>query len=67
MASCGNITITGGTITATGGENAAGIGSGQNDNCGTITITDGVTKVTATKGLDAYSSIGLSSWLPSSE
>ena len=63
-ASCGNITISGGTVTATGGEDAAGIGGGRGYNntyfsdCGTITITTGVTKVTATKGDGADNSIG---------
>ena len=62
--SCGNILISGGTVTATGGEDAAGIGGGRGYNsgylssCGTITITTGVTKVTATKGSDAPNSIG---------
>ena len=62
--SCGNILISGGTVTATGGENAAGIGGGRGYNnsifssCGTITITSGVTKVTATKGDGATNSIG---------
>ena len=62
--SCGNIIISGGTVTATGGENAAGIGGGRGYNagnlssCGTITITSGVTKVTATKGDGAPNSIG---------
>ena len=62
--SCGNITISGGTITATGGADAAGIGGGRGNNnnykssCGTITITSGVTKVTATKGDGATNSIG---------
>ena len=63
--SCGNILISGGTVTATGGEEAAGIGGGRGNNsnnelssCGTITITTGVTKVTATKGNDAPNSIG---------
>ena len=61
---CGNILISGGTVTATGGNGAAGIGSGPADdakgiiNMGTITITNGVTKVTATKGTDAPNSIG---------
>ena len=54
---CGNITICGGTVTATGGKFGAGIGSG-NTNCGTVTITDGATKVTATKGSKANNSIG---------
>lgn len=51
---CGNILITKGTIVATGGTNCPGIGSGyamdRISTCGTITITDGVTKVTATRG-----------------
>ena len=56
---CGNITITGGTIEATGGGYAAGIGSGvDHSSCGTIIITNGVTKVTATKGSGAPYSIG---------
>ena len=51
--SCGNIVIISGTITATGGECAAGIGSGCNDlsgtvSCGTITISGG--NITATGG-----------------
>ena len=49
---CGNIVISGGTITATGGEGAAGIGSGQsydeNASCGNITISGGT--ITATGG-----------------
>ena len=57
-ASCGDITITGGTIEATGGDYAAGIGSGYKASCGDITITGGVTRVTATKGVDAPNSIG---------
>ena len=60
---CGNILINGGTVTATGGANAAGIGTGKtNDkgiiNIGTITITDGVERVTATAGSGAPNSIG---------
>ena len=54
---CGNITICGGTVTATGGVNSAGIGSSYSA-CGTVTITDGATKVTATKGYGAGNSIG---------
>ena len=57
--SCGNIKIEGGTITATGGEAAAGIGSGfaatKNVICGDITISGGT--VTA-KGGDGAAGIG---------
>lgn len=56
--SCGAIIISGGTVVATGGDHAAGIGTGQIGNCGNITITDGVTRVTATKGGSAQHSIG---------
>ena len=46
---CGNIIISGGTVTATGGKYAAGIGGGGNGcSCGTITISGGT--VTATGG-----------------
>lgn len=62
---CGNITISGGSIKATGGVYCAGIGGGNGDSsdsnkgkCGTITITNGVTKVEATKGLNAPNFIG---------
>ena len=43
---CGNITISGGTINATGSENSAGIGTGWDGTCGNITINGGT--VTAT-------------------
>ena len=56
---CGSITITGGTVTATGGNNGAGIGTGFVGSCGDITITSGVTSVTATKGSGATHSIGI--------
>ena len=56
---CGNILITGGTVEATGGYYGAGIGTAYLGRCGTITITDGVTRVTATKGGRASKSIGL--------
>ena len=50
------------SITATGGQDAAGIGTGAcvdgDSACGDITITAGVTQVTATRGADATNSIG---------
>ena len=49
--SCGNITITGGDITAKGGVYCAGIGGGLNRPCGNITISGGT--VTATGGPNA--------------
>lgn len=45
---CGNIVILGGTITANGGSEAAGIGGANNSSCGNITISGGT--VTATGG-----------------
>ena len=60
---CGNITINGGTVEATGGQKAAGIGTGYGayglvSTCGTITITTGVTQVKATMGYQGKHSIG---------
>ena len=46
--SCGNIIINGGTITATGGRNGAGIGGGDRLTCGDITINGGT--IVATGG-----------------
>ena len=46
--SCGNIVINGGTITATGGVSAAGIGGSFHTECGDITISGGT--VTAAGG-----------------
>ena len=43
---CGNIVIESGSITATGGNNAAGIGSGYSSSCGNITISGGTVKAT---------------------
>ena len=43
---CGNIEIAGGTVTAVGGQYAAGIGSGPWTSCGTITITGGTVNAT---------------------
>ena len=66
---CGNISITGGTVDATGGNNGAGIGCGYGKTqggittksiCGNISISKYVTIVTATKGMDATNSIGIS-------
>lgn len=45
---CGNINIQGGTITATGGTGAAGIGAASRSSCGNITISGGT--ITATGG-----------------
>ena len=47
---CGDIIITGGTVTAFCISNtAAAIGCGKNGSCGNITITDGIQCVSATK------------------
>ena len=59
--SCGDITISGGSVTAlTGNPNCCAIGARNNSTCGNITITDGVTKVTASRGQNALSTIGKS-------
>ena len=42
----GNITITGGTVTAIGGAYSAGIGSGDCSKCGNISITGGIINAT---------------------
>ena len=66
---CGNIVLQGGTIWATGGSGAAGIGSGATANyvapqtgtpssCGYITIKSSVTSVLARKGKGVEKSIG---------
>lgn len=48
--SCGNITINGGTIEATGGmDGGAGIGGGNYGSCGAITINGGNITATGTK------------------
>lgn len=49
-----------GSLTATGGDDGAGIGSRFYVSCGDITIANTVTSVTATKGRDAPNSIGAS-------
>ena len=56
--SCGNIIICGGTVDATGGDLAAGIGQGYYSSCGNITITSGITEVNATRGGDTSDPIG---------
>ena len=56
---CGDITISGGTIVAIGGQSAAGIGSGFMSRVGNITITEGVTSVTAIPGPHAPNGIGM--------
>ena len=60
QSSCGNIIILGGTVTATGYGNFAGIGSGGSNNpsCGNITIANTVTQVTATCGSSTTVAIG---------
>ncbi len=45
---CGNVTINGGVVKATGGDSGAGIGGGDRGNGGMVTINGGV--VTATGG-----------------
>ncbi len=56
QSTCGNITISGGTVNAAGGDYAAGIGSGSGyqSSCGNITISGGT--ITATGG---YSAAGI--------
>ena len=50
-ATCGDILISGGTVTAEGECDAAGIGTGARGSVGSITVTNGVTQVTAKKVL----------------
>ena len=61
--SCGDIIISGGILDLTGGiikdgNGAAAIGTGYGGTCGNITITEGVTRLTATKVGSATHSIG---------
>lgn len=49
VSSCDDISITGGTIEARGGDRAAGIGSGSYGKFTSISITSGITRVTATR------------------
>ena len=53
---CGNITISGGTVTVTGGYSAAGIGSAEKGTSGDITISGGTVTVTG-----GYSAAGIGS------
>lgn len=58
---CGDILINGGTVEATaGGSYSAGIGAGYYSSNGNITIENTVTRVTSTKGANAYNNIGIS-------
>ena len=52
VSSCGAISITGGTIEARGGDDAAGIGSGWYGKFTSICITKDITRVTATRSND---------------
>ena len=55
----GAITISGGEVEATAGKKAAGIGNGYQGKSGDIIITNDITKVKATKGIDAPYSINV--------
>lgn len=55
----GDITISGGEVEATAGKKAAGIGNGYQGKSGDIIITNDITKVMATKGIDAPYSINV--------
>ncbi len=54
VSSCGDISITGGTIEVTGGTFAAGIGSGWYGKFTSISITKDITSVTATRSNDFH-------------
>jgi len=55
---CGDITINAGKIKAVGGDQAAGIGSGQEGECGKIIIKSTVTEVVAIAGDECNNNIG---------
>lgn len=55
----GAITISGGEVEATAGKKAAGIGNGYQGKSGDIIITNDITKVMATKGIEAPYSINV--------
>ena len=57
-ATCGAITISGGTVMASSGRYGAGIGSGFDSTFGSITITAGITQVQATRNDSAAWPIG---------
>ena len=61
-APCGNINIQGGTITATGGEYAAGIGAATRSSCGNITISGGTITATGGEGASGIGS-GCYDWM----
>ena len=63
-APCGNINIQGGTITATGGEYAAGIGAATRSSCGNITISGGTITATGGEGASGIGS-GCYDWMDS--
>ena len=56
--SCGNIVLDGGSITAVGGVQAAGIGGAGKVKCGSIAINSGVSFVSATAGSSGAEPIG---------
>ena len=55
----GDITISGGEVEATAGKQAAGVGNGYQGKSGDIIITNDITKVMATKGIEAPYSINV--------
>ena len=55
---CGNIAITGGTVTAKGGSSSAAIGGGNGASCGSITISGGTVTATATAAGNGGAGIG---------
>ena len=55
---CGNIAITGGTVTANGGSSSAAIGGGNGASCGSITISGGTVTATATAAGNSGAGIG---------
>ncbi len=68
VSECGNISITAGTVDAMGGGYSSAIGSGcrnfesAKSNYGSITISPGIIRLTATKGDGAVYSVGMSGY-----